>query len=253
VNPSDASETGFGEPARLADERILEIVGESLTQMSGQAWTLQPGPLLKGPGSTGVRIGAPHDGSFRHVDLEFLLSVDHHEETSLINCGTGRFPDPEEAIRDAVESWRATTATVALEMLTRQGKYASHLGPGDAAGFPGWHAIVGEVVGWGFGEESRAKQEWFAEAHPWTELAPLLHDSLDRPALNGIRLMLGQGGAAQTAEVRVNGRLHAPAAMALAAMDWPRTERMNVAHLFLLLVHPHVAAEVVSSNPAGQL
>ena len=34
------AEAGAGEPARLADERILEIVGESLTQMSGQAWTL---------------------------------------------------------------------------------------------------------------------------------------------------------------------------------------------------------------------
>ena len=104
-------------------------------------------------------------------------------------------------------------------------------------GFPGWHAIVGGIDGWGFDDEARAKQEWFALAHPWTELAPHLEGSLDRPNLNGVRLMLGQGGAYQTAEVRINGRLHEAAGQALLAMDWPRTEKMNVAHLFLLLVH----------------
>lgn len=91
-------------PARLADERILQIVGESPTGLTGKEWRLVPGPLLKGPGSTGVRMGESHDADYRHVDLEFLLSTEHPDETSLISCGTGRAADPEAAIRDAVAS-----------------------------------------------------------------------------------------------------------------------------------------------------
>ena len=56
--------------------------------------------------------------------------------------------------------------------------------------------------------------------------------------LNGVKIMVGLGGASQVAEVRVNGRLHEAASAALEAMDWPRTAKMNVRHLFLLLVHP---------------
>lgn len=123
-------------------------------------------------------------------------------------------------------------------MLTHQGRYGSHFPPGHESGFPGWHMIAGQAVGWGLDDEASAKQEWFAQAHPWTELAPLLEGDLDRPHINGIRLMLGQGGASQIAEVRVNGRLHEAAGRALLAMDWPRTEHMNVAHTFLLLLHP---------------
>jgi hypothetical protein len=227
------------EPARLPDERILEIVGETLTDWLDQdGWSLRPGPLLKGPGTSGVRVSEPHDDSFRHVDLEFLLNVDRPDETSLINCGTGLSADPEEAIRDAVESWRATTATVALEVLTQHGEYATHLQPQEEIGFPGWHSIVGDIMGWGFGDEQGAKQQWLASAPPWVELAPLIRDGLDRPMLNGIKILVGQGGDFQTTEVRINGRFHEAASAALGAMDWPRTKQMNVGHLFLLLVHP---------------
>lgn len=226
------------EPLRLSDERVLEIVGETLTDFVGGEWTMRPGPLLKGPGSVGVRMGTSHDASYRHVDLEFLLSVDHPVQTSLINCAMGLAEDPEEAARQAVASWRDTTATVGLEMVTREGRYANHYGSTDAQGFPGWHTIVGSIVGWGHPDAARQRQMWFADNHPWTALAPLLLPELDRPELNGIRLLQGYGSGLRSAEVRINGRPNEDAAAALDAMDWPRTEKFGIAHLFLLLVHP---------------
>lgn len=233
-------------PARLTDERVLEIVGEELTALTGQTWTMEPGPLLKGPGSSGVRPGIRHHDDFRHVDLEFLLNAGRPAETSLIDCGTGRRPEPEAAVREAVATWAVTTARVGLEVLTRRGEYGTWLPPRGGAGFPGWHAVVGEVAGWTLDEDGAPlKQRWFGEAHPWKTLAPLLAGALDRGHFNGIRLMVGQGGDFQTAEVRVNGRLHEEAGRALLAMDWPRTAKMSVAHLFILLLHreePETAA-----------
>jgi hypothetical protein len=229
------------EPAPLPNERVLEIVGESLTKLTGTPWELRDGPLLRGPGSAGVRLGAAHVDSFRHVDLEFLLNVDNPDETSLLNCASGLHQDPETAVRQAVEAWQASTAVVGFEMLTRRGEYATYLPPGSADGVPGWHAIIGSVVGWGLGDAPSAQQEWLATRHPWRELAPLLLTGLDRPYLNGIRIMVGGGGDFETAEVRINGRPHDAATAALLGMDWPRTAEMTVGHVFLLLVHPEQA------------
>ena len=123
-------------------------------------------------------------------------------------------------------------------MLTQEGKYATHLKPGTPGGFPGWHAIIGGVSTWGFGEGASAKGQWMADASPWAELAPAIATGLDRPFLNGVRLFVGQGGDFKSCEVRINGVLHELSSAALAAMDWPRTEKMSTARVFLLLVHP---------------
>lgn len=135
-------------PAPLADNRVLELAGTRLAELTGEEWRVQDGPLLKGPGSAGVRVGPRHDDSFRHVDLEFLLNVDR-DETSLPDCSNGLAADPEQATRQAVAAWAATTASVALEMLTQESTYATHLKPGTPEGFPGWHAIIGGVANWG--------------------------------------------------------------------------------------------------------
>ena len=235
------------EPASLPDVRILEIVGERLTELSGYGWTMQPGPLLKGPGSVGVRIASPDVDNFRHVDLEILLNVDNPAETGLVDCTSGLAAEPEAAIRQAVGAWLDTTASVALEVLEQQGRYASHFAPDEEEGFPGWHTIVGGISGWGFGEDARLKQEWFVGTCPWTALAPVISAGLDRRYLNGIRLFVGQGGDFQSCEVKINGRLDGPATQALAAMDWPRTEKMSTARIFLLLVHQEASLSDVPS------
>ncbi|HEV2639189.1 MAG TPA: DUF6348 family protein [Actinocrinis sp.] len=234
--PAEAG-TDESEPASLPDEQILEIVGEHLAELSGYPWTLQPGPLLKGPGTVGVRIAAPDVQNFRHVDLEILLNVDNPEETGLVDCTSGLAAEPREAIGQAVSAWCDTTACVALEVLEQQGRYARHFPPDAAEGFPGWHTIAGGICGWGFGADARAKQAWFHDSCPWTALAPEISAGLDRRYLNGIRLFVGQGGDFQSCEVKINGRLHAPSTAALAELDWPRTERMSTARIFLLLVH----------------
>jgi hypothetical protein len=100
------------EPAALADERVLEMAGIKLAELTGKEWRVEPGPLLKGPGTLGVRLGPRHSDSYRHIDLEFLLNVDRAAETSLPDCATGLAADPEEAARQAIAVWADTTASV---------------------------------------------------------------------------------------------------------------------------------------------
>ena len=226
-----------GAPAPLTDDRVLQLVGTHLAELTGKEWRVQDGRLLKGPGSAGVRVGQRHEDSFRHVDLEFLLNVDR-QDTSLPDCSTGLAADPEEATRQAIAAWADTTASVALEVLTQEGRYATHLKPGTPEGFPGWHAIIGGVSTWGFGKDASAKGQWIADTSPWAELAPVIAPGLDRPFLNGVRLFVGQGGNFTNCEVRINGVLHDPSSAALAAMGWPHTEKMSTARVYLLLVHP---------------
>jgi hypothetical protein len=226
------------EPAPLPDERVLEMGGIKLAELTGTQWRVEPGPLLKGPGTLGVRPGPRHSDSYRHFDLEFLLNVDRAAETSLPDCAVALASDPGEAAREAIAAWADTTAVVALELLDRQGRYATHFAARAPGCFPGWHAIVGGVSGWGAGEDSAAKRQWVADTWPWAELAPVMAAGLTRPFLNGVRIFIGQGGDCVNCEVKINGTPHAPSAAALAAMNWPRTAQMSTAKVFLLLVHP---------------
>ena len=106
--PSGAMDSGPA-PLPLRDERVLKIVGRKLADLAGQ-WQIEPGPLLKGPGTFAVRVASRHSDSFRHVDLEFLLSVNRAAETSLVDCATGFAADPEQAIREAVAAWAGPTS-----------------------------------------------------------------------------------------------------------------------------------------------
>lgn len=226
------------DPVPLPDEHVLELAGIKLAELTGQEWRVGPGPLLRGPGTLGVRIGERHSDSYRHIDLEFLLNVDRADETSLPDCASGLASDPGEAARQAVGAWADTTASVALELLEQRGKYATHFAPGVPGGFPGWHAIVGGVSGWGTGADAAAKRQWVAGTCPWAGLAPAISTGLARPFLNGIRIFIGQGGDYENCEVKINGMLHEPSTAALTAMNWPRTTQMSTAKVFLLLVHP---------------
>lgn len=221
----------------VPDERVLEFAGQRLAELAGR-WQVVPGPLLKGPGTLGVRVAARDSDNFRHVDLEFLLDIDRAAETSIVDCAIGFAREPEDAIRQAVAIWVDTTASVALELTRRQGTFATHYGPDNPGGFPGWHTIIGAISGWGLGDSLDAKQQWAAETSPWTALAPVIATGLDRPYLNGVRIFVGQGGDFESCEVKINGSLHEPSTAVLASMNWPRTAQMSTAKAFLLLVHP---------------
>jgi len=232
-----------------AQDWVLELLLAELSAMSGRGWPaggsfwrLEPG-LVRGPGQTGVRLspeqpGGPEEsGGSGHWDLEFLLDVDRPEATSLINCAQGLADDLGLAARQAVSVWCATTANVGLELLTQRGTFADHFSPDAADGFPHWHTIVGTHMGWSEVGDSEL-QEWLVTAHPWTDLAAVLDEDLDRPKLNGIRLFVANTGHADIAEVRVNGRLHPAGTAALAQMPWPRRTHWANAQTFVLLVHP---------------
>jgi hypothetical protein len=40
-------------------------------------------------------------------------------------------------------------------------------------------------------EQRAAKLQWFVKTSPWTALAPVIADGLDREFLNGVRLCVG--------------------------------------------------------------
>lgn len=124
------------EPAPPPDGCLPEMAGIKLAELTSKEWRVEPGPLLKGPGSLGVRLGPRHSHSYRHIDLEFLLSVERAAETSLPDCATGLAADPEEAARQAIAAWADTTASVALELLEQRGSYATHFGPATPGCFP---------------------------------------------------------------------------------------------------------------------
>jgi hypothetical protein len=224
----------------IPDERVLELVGEKLAELVGEwgEWRVVPGPLLKGPGSLCVRVAARDSDSVRHVDLEFMLDIDRASELSIVDCAHGLASDPEEAIRQAVAVWAETTASVVLEFVSRRGTFAGHYGSDTPGGFPGWYAIIGSIIGWGHGASVDAKQRWVVDTSPWTALAPVIATGLDRTHFNGVRIFIGQGGDFEACEVKINGIRHESSTAALAAMNWPRTERMTTAKAFLLLVHP---------------
>src|ERR1700761_1343926 len=159
-------------PAPLPPERVLQIVGEKLTELRG-SWSVEPGPILKGPGTLAVRLGQPpHSDRVRHVDLEFLLNIDRPAETSLIDCATGFAPQPQDAMRQAVAFWADTTASVVLECLEQRGRLADHFHPGTEGGFPGWHAIIGAAAGWGRGPDRELKTHWLPGPSPGTRPRP---------------------------------------------------------------------------------
>jgi Family of unknown function (DUF6348) len=223
------------QPVALPAERVLEIAAPMLDAIGGN-WQMTEGPMLRS-GSIGVRVRPADSDDYRHLDLEILLNADRPDVPTLIDCTMGLATDPEEAARQAIQAWIDTCMVTALELVEQQGRLATHFGSAEEGGFPGWHTIVGGVTGWSV-DGAHAKQQWFADAMPWSTLAPLITPALDRPHLNGIRLLVGQGGDFTECEVRVNGHRHEPSETALAALNWPRTQQFGLARTFVLLVSP---------------
>ncbi|MGW4501314.1 DUF6348 family protein [Micromonospora sp. NPDC004336] len=222
-------------PQPLPAERVLELAAPMLAEVGGE-WRLTDGPMLRS-GSLGVRVLPADSDDYRHLDLEILLNVDRPDVPTVVDCTLGLAADPVEAARQAIQAWIETCLVTVLEMIEQRGRLANHFRSGDQGGFAGWHAIVGSATGWS-ADGSQGKQEWFAEAMPWSTLAPVIAAGLDRPYLNGVRMLVGQGGDFTDCEVRINGRRHEPSAAALAALDWPRTDRFGLARTFVLLVGP---------------
>jgi hypothetical protein len=223
------------DPRALPAERVLEIAAPMLAEVGGD-WRMTDGPMLRS-GSVGVRVLPSDSDDYRHLDLEILLNADRPDAPTVVDCTLGIAADPVEAAGQAIQAWIETCLVTVLEVVEQRGRLATHFRSADPGGFAGWHTIVGSVTGWSV-DGSQDKQEWFAEAMPWSTLAPVIATGLDRPYLNGIRMLVGQGADFTECEVRINGRRHEPSAEALAALDWPRTARFGLARTFVLLVGP---------------
>ncbi|GIF63281.1 hypothetical protein Ais01nite_13160 [Asanoa ishikariensis] len=226
------------QPVYLSAERVLEIAAPMLSTM-GREWRLVDGPMVR-CGSIGVRILPPDSDPHGRLDFEILLDADRPGAPTIVDCAGGLGADPLQAVRRAIGGFICTSLATVIELFERQGRLANHYQSGEAGGFPGWHAIVSGMYGFA-ADGSQVKQEWFYDAMPWSTLAPVIATGLDRPLLNGVSLLVAQDGDAVDCEIRINGQRHEPSCTALAALDWPRTERFGMARTFVLLVGPEQA------------
>jgi hypothetical protein len=230
----------------IPDRHKLEIIREKLDKLTSPQWTLTDDGTITSRGSTTVRLGVRHDDHPNHIDIDLILSRTHPAETTLSDCATGYSPDPEEAIRQAVDQWAQTTAQVAFELMEQRGERAGHFPGHGPGGVPGWHGICGAAVGWGLDEGTEAKQRWLVENPPWIRMGTEIAAAMDRQ-LNTLRMFIGGDANQDTAEVRVNGQIHEDLTARLLGMDWPRSARMTTARTYVLLI-PEVDTAKDSSH-----
>ncbi|MGN9843359.1 DUF6348 family protein [Nonomuraea sp. H19] len=220
------------------DETVLDVLAGRLSAAMGKPWQVRDG-MAKGPGAIGVVLRDDHSSSPSHLDLDFVLDVDRPGDTTISDCAVGYGATTEEAVARAVQVWLDTTGSAILELLTQDGSFAGHFGPGHPDGFPGWHAIHGGIIGWGTGDDHDAVQRWAVQHVLLPHLAPALKGTFERDELIGVKAFFGGGEGGETAEIRVNGDYHEAGSRALADLDWPRPSRgVSYARTFVLLVHP---------------
>jgi hypothetical protein len=229
---------GEGAPERLQERETLEIVAARLTALSGAPWRVEGG-RVRNEGRLAVDLGHDHAGTAGHLDLVFVLDTERPEDTSLPDCVAGFGGTARESVERAVEIWATTSGAAVLELLDPGGRFATHFGPGEDGGFPGWHAIQGGITGWGAGSDHDAVQQWTADHGILPVIAPALSRAgLARDRLIGVKIFFGTYKGTDTAEVRVNGRVCEPAGQALLAQPWPRpAEGGSYARTYAVLVH----------------
>jgi hypothetical protein len=197
--------------------------------------------VVVGPDGCGVALlDSDHSDSPRHLDLAFARSF-QHPETSIYDCVQAPGATDEESWGHAVDLWAATTAVAVIESLAMNRQYAAHVNAAAENGFAGWHAVLGGIMGWGLDDPDRLPA-WIQHHALLPILAPELTGDLDRPEYNGIKIFFGGQGDGETAEVRVNNRVHRQASEALLALDWPRSR--DYVRTFVLLLHPQAPQPV---------
>lgn len=214
--------------ARLLADRLDGEVG---------AWRAE-GPNVIGPGTTGLgvveHLGTP-DG---HVDIGFVLNRQRPEGPVLWDCAAGAGASVAGRIGAAVDAWMTGTWPVVRELLSGRHEYAAHCGSDHPLGLPGWHVLRGPLLAFGDAEAAEALQTWAVRAPLLRQIAEPLTAAFDRPALNGVKLVLGPG----VAEVRINGRVDAAASKALEGVGLPALNAFAFLRCFSLAVSPDRAS-----------
>lgn len=208
------------------------LVGH-LSQRLGPGWT-RDGSVLAGPGTLGIEP-IDHGDAPHHIDIGFVLNRMRADAPLIWDCAVGFGPDAEPALKRAVQTWVDFTLPVVWEFLEQRGEHATHYPPDDPEGLSGWHCIHGPICAFGNATESaQLMQRWVVDHPVLPQLGAVLRDALDRPLVNGVKLLFG----GNMSEVRVNG-VEVPVASArLRELDWPRTEPLAFTRIFVMAIHP---------------
>jgi hypothetical protein len=208
------------------DSQLEHRLGLARTEVARQLSSIYKewevvGNIVLGPGTLAVRVEDQHKMGVTHFDIGFVLNRDRDDVPVIWDCAAGVGRTEQEVISRAVETWATCTASTVLEMLVRNGSFASHFDYKNPDGCPGWHVVHGPIIAFGKGSAPKTLQSWLAATPLLPTLGPMVASAFERPILNGVKLLFG---CAQDdiAEVRVNGAIHEPASRRLKSMKWPR-------------------------------
>lgn len=210
--------------ARLIAERLDGIVGR---------WRAE-GPRVLGPGLTGLGVVEHDETADGHVDIGFVLDRKRGDAPILWDCASGAGEAITTRLKNAVDGWLIGTWPVIHELLSGRGEFATRCAGGHPLGLPGWHALRGPVLAFGAPRSAQLLQDWAVTAPLLSKLAAPLTAAFDRPALNGIKLVLGPG----VAEVRINGRADEACSAALGRIELPTLPRFAFLRCYVLAVSP---------------
>jgi hypothetical protein len=207
-------------PRMLALDRT-HLVRTLATQLSEMAGTWTPdGDTVRSDGKL-ITVTDLHGGPLEpnHVDIGVALNADDPTVPVLWDCAAGVGETSQQVAEMAASMWVRTTGSTVLELLTRQGDFATHIPGDDPDGLPGFHVIHSPMLS--FGGDSGTLGQWVRD-HPLVPaLRATLPPHLDEP-LNGVKVLFGSAGGEETVEVRVNGVVREDATAAVRTLDWPR-------------------------------
>jgi hypothetical protein len=224
--------------AQSDDQAWLAAVRASLANELNKLWpewTIE-GPVVKRKGTLAVHPVVTHGDYRNHVDIGFYLNRDRADAPVLWDCVAGPGNDLRAAADFAASAWAQSTAPPILELLHGDGRFAEHSNGDDGIGLPGWHGILGPLLGYG-SDSAEPLQTWCLK-NPLIPalqayLAPRLADGL----VHGVKFLLGAMDPG-IAEVRINGQRDDAASEALFRLPWPRGRR-SVLRSYAVFVHPH--------------
>src|SRR4051812_3211952 len=91
-------------------ELARRLVAESLSRLAGD-WAVD-GTVVRGPGTTAVRVDDLHGTGPAHLDLGFVLDRDRADAPVIWDCVSGFGATAEDAVATAVRIWTTCTAPV---------------------------------------------------------------------------------------------------------------------------------------------
>ncbi|MFD8498069.1 DUF6348 family protein [Amycolatopsis sp. NPDC059657] len=221
---------------RLPDLEFLALVRASL---EAYAPGVTRGAELKGnslvsPQGWVVGVTPPRHGGGHHYDLIAMPDVTIQPDVPcFFDCAVALSGDP----RHAADAWTQTAGACLLELLDRRGRFAEHVEPGQARGFPGRHTITSGAIAFGLDpDENRRLQIALLEANVLQSVAGTFTSDLESPFFNGVKVFYGGRPGSMQAEIRVNGERHDAASAAMTALKLPEPATFAVARYYALLL-----------------